>query len=328
MLWSIGLTAVATGARVAPRRGRAGEGTLERRQLTRRSTALTVPALATVAALAVLVLGRWVDVPQVAVVLAAVTLLVAAVRTQLAFLQVVRLFDLGRQARTDSLTGLGNRRALLEHLGRRLDADRPRRSPCCSSTSTASRRSTTPSATTRRRAAPPGRPAARRALRDGDLWPGSAATSSRSSWPRLDGGPERGRRRGCSTLLGEPFDVDGVPLDVERQHRHRARAPTHGDDIDELLQRADVAMYAAKAPARGVARLRPARDEHSRDRLALVERAARALDRAASSSCTTSRSRRSRRRGRAASRRWCAGSTRRAGCSRPTSSSRWPSRPG
>jgi diguanylate cyclase (GGDEF)-like protein len=47
-------------------------------------------------------------------------------------------------------------------------------------------------------------------------------------------------------------------------------APEHGPDTTTLLQRADVAMYQAKASASGVEVYRPERDQHSRRRLALT----------------------------------------------------------
>ena len=55
-----------------------------------------VPALATAAALGVLVLGTQRHVSVLAVVLATVTLLAAAARTQLAFRQLVTMADLRR----------------------------------------------------------------------------------------------------------------------------------------------------------------------------------------------------------------------------------------
>ena len=45
--------------------------------------------------------------------------------------------------------------------------------------------------------------------------------------------------------IEQPFQVDGLPLHVEASIGV-ARFPAHGDDVDVLLQRADVAMYLAK----------------------------------------------------------------------------------
>ena len=107
--WAIGLALVAAWV----------DGTTHReastRQRTRLSTgtaALTVSTLATAAGLGVLVLSSRRPVPTLAVVLASVTLLAATARTHVAFRQLVWMGDLRRQATTDLLTGLPNRRSL------------------------------------------------------------------------------------------------------------------------------------------------------------------------------------------------------------------------
>ncbi|MDT7786137.1 MAG: diguanylate cyclase [Pseudonocardiales bacterium] len=76
-----------------------------------RRVALAVPAIAMAASLALLVVASRTHVSVLAVSLATLTLIAAAGRTQLVFRQVRRLADLRRQATTDDLTGLPNRRA-------------------------------------------------------------------------------------------------------------------------------------------------------------------------------------------------------------------------
>jgi diguanylate cyclase (GGDEF)-like protein len=71
-----------------------------------------VPMVATAAGLGVLIVGTGTPVPELAVGLAAATLVSAGIRTQLAFRQLVTLGEVRRQSRTDELTGLPNRRAL------------------------------------------------------------------------------------------------------------------------------------------------------------------------------------------------------------------------
>jgi diguanylate cyclase len=76
-----------------------------------RPAALAVPAIATAIGLTVLIVGTVTQIPVVAVVLAALTVVFTAVRTQIAFSRLRRLGELRRQAATDDLTGLPNRRA-------------------------------------------------------------------------------------------------------------------------------------------------------------------------------------------------------------------------
>jgi diguanylate cyclase (GGDEF)-like protein len=76
--------------------------------------------------------------------------------------------------------------------------------------------------------------------------------------------------------LDEPFVVDGISLTVKASVGI-ARFPDHGSDAHALIQRADVAMYQAKAQQRGWLEYEPARDEHSRTRLALAGELRRAI---------------------------------------------------
>jgi diguanylate cyclase (GGDEF)-like protein len=76
--------------------------------------------------------------------------------------------------------------------------------------------------------------------------------------------------------LDEPFVVDGISLTVKASVGI-ARYPDHGSDAHALIQRADVAMYQAKARQAGWLEYEPARDEHSRTRLALAGELRRAI---------------------------------------------------
>ena len=80
----------------------------------RRSASSALPALATLTALAVLVAGSYTMVPMVAVWAASVCVVLAVCRTSQLFAQGRMLERTRAQARTDELTGLANRRALLE----------------------------------------------------------------------------------------------------------------------------------------------------------------------------------------------------------------------
>jgi diguanylate cyclase (GGDEF)-like protein len=69
--------------------------------------------------------------------------------------------------------------------------------------------------------------------------------------------------------LAEPIVVDTLTLRVEASIG-MACFSDHGRDADELLRRADVAMYVAKARNLGVQTYEAGDDEHSLDRLALA----------------------------------------------------------
>ena len=77
--------------------------------------------------------------------------------------------------------------------------------------------------------------------------------------------------------LADPFHLDGVPLRIAASIGI-ALCPEHAGDTNGLLQRADVAMYAAKAAGGGVRGYDPARDQHSRERLRTLEELRDALD--------------------------------------------------
>ncbi len=69
--------------------------------------------------------------------------------------------------------------------------------------------------------------------------------------------------------LREPFLVDGTSLQVGGSIG-LARHPEHGSDVETLIQRADIAMYAAKGASSGHATFEPSQDHHSPRRLALA----------------------------------------------------------
>jgi len=73
-----------------------------------------------------------------------------------------------------------------------------------------------------------------------------------------------------------PVLVDGIPVNVEASIGI-AIHPTHGDGVDALLQRADVAMYVAKTTGRGHAVYTPREDPNDASKLALLGELRRAL---------------------------------------------------
>src|SRR5919201_532701 len=77
--------------------------------------------------------------------------------------------------------------------------------------------------------------------------------------------------------LYKPVEVDGVSIELDASVG-LAWYPAHGTDVDTLLQRADVAMYRAKAQQRHLVIYRPEDDFHSPARLALVGDLRRAIN--------------------------------------------------
>jgi len=78
-------------------------------------------------------------------------------------------------------------------------------------------------------------------------------------------------------VLDEPFTLNGMALTLEAS-LGIALSPQHGDDVEVLLQRADVAMYFAKSSRSGVEAYSPDRDRNSLDRLALMSDLRRGLE--------------------------------------------------
>ena len=107
-------------------------------------------SICNVASLFVLAAGWGDSLPSAAAWLAIGCVVAAIARTAVTFREVRAFNEVKQQARTDELTGLANRRALLDAAaaGARRRRRPAARRPCCCSTSTASRRSTTASATT------------------------------------------------------------------------------------------------------------------------------------------------------------------------------------
>ncbi|MFZ0161812.1 MAG: EAL domain-containing protein [Kineosporiaceae bacterium] len=116
--WPLGLAMLAVWVHQAkaPR----GQGQREETPRATGAFALAVPAVATAAAAIVLIYGARARLSLVAVLLAGLTLAAAAGRTQLVFRQLVRFADVRRQAATDDLTGLPNRRAFYVEVPRLL----------------------------------------------------------------------------------------------------------------------------------------------------------------------------------------------------------------
>ena len=69
--------------------------------------------------------------------------------------------------------------------------------------------------------------------------------------------------------LREPFSIEGLTLEVDASIGI-ACAPEHGSAVEQLIQRADIAMYAAKEGGRGHQLFEPQLDRYSPRRLSLA----------------------------------------------------------
>ena len=79
------------------------------------------------------------------------------------------------------------------------------------------------------------------------------------------------------TALREPFIVDGLTLEMGGSIGI-AFHPDHGDHVELLIQRADIAMYAAKEAGLGFAHYEPQQDHYSPRRLSLAGELRSALE--------------------------------------------------
>jgi diguanylate cyclase (GGDEF)-like protein len=83
--------------------------------------------------------------------------------------------------------------------------------------------------------------------------------------------------RKLQASLQEPFLLEGLSLEVEASIG-LAIYPEHGNDPDELLQHADIAMYVAKETHAGFVLFDPSLDQHNPRKLALLGELRRAIE--------------------------------------------------
>ena len=93
---------------------------------------------------------------------------------------------------------------------------------------------------------------------------------------RVEDAEALGRR--VLDVFMEPFEIEGLALHVDASIGI-AVLPDHADDAETVMQRADVAMYVAKAAHIGIATYSADDDAHNTERLVLLGDLRRALDR-------------------------------------------------
>jgi diguanylate cyclase (GGDEF)-like protein len=239
---------------------------------------IAVPGVLTLLGLALLVFAATVTMPLVVVILAAAAVLTAPIRAAIMFVEVQRLATAKVMTLTDDLTGLTNRRGFLERLARAeraaaagasfalllLDLDRFKEinyslgHPCGDRllARVGGRISTT--------------------LRSGDLLARLGADEFAVLLARADIDTARLVADRMLAALSSPFDVDGVTLHMTASIG-AAVFPDHATDANTLLQRADVAMYAAKSRRTGVEYYRPGLDANTLVRFDMIESLRNAL---------------------------------------------------
>lgn len=244
------------------------------------NAALLIPGVCAVVAVALLFVGYLATGDPVAGAFALVAVLAALARTGLTFRDVRALADSRRQARTDELTGLPNRRSVFEALAEAdarlaagdrtavlvLDLDRFKEI-----------NDSLGHAVGDALLAQVG-PRLRAELRADDV----LARLGGDEFVVLaqDIGAEEARllAERLRTRLQRPFAFSGMGLNVDASVGV-AIGPDESISAVELLQLADLAMYAAKAARTGVAVYDEARDGHGRRRLEDVAQLRRAIER-------------------------------------------------
>jgi diguanylate cyclase (GGDEF)-like protein len=260
-LWAAGMTLMTLALWRRPRPATGERGSI---------AVLAVPLVSTAIAVAVLLWATSEPLQPLAIGLAVVTLALAGARTAVAFGQLQRLADARRQARTDDLTGLCNRRGLLELAAERLpssegalllldlDGFKEINDVLGHAAGDVVLREVG------RRLTQPGAVVARLG---GDefallLGPGERAETV---------------ARRLLARVGEPLEVGGIALRIGASIGIAVH-PEDGTDLAALLRHADIAMYEAKRRHSGAERYASEFDRHTRDRLQIRQDLDRAFE--------------------------------------------------
>lgn len=264
-LWPAGMVILALAAWRAPVRP------VEQVDRTWPILAMPLPLLFALSSVGVLVLGNFGHTNAPATVLAGATVVVALMRLMLSFREIRLLSESHRQAKTDELTGLPNRRHFFERLEHELAlasdeqplavviADLDRFKELNDGLGHGAGDSLLQQLGLR----------VLDVLRDGDM---VARLGGDEFAVLMPGCGAEGAQRVVEEMrrvTDEPFAIDGLLFKVDASVGV-AIAPEHGNDADTLLARADVAMYRAKEAQTACEVYDPVHDVHGRDRLTLI----------------------------------------------------------
>jgi diguanylate cyclase len=243
---------------------------VERRRADWRMLAL--PFTAGSAAIGLLLVAGLHSRQPVAAVLAAAALMTAMVRTTLSLHELRRFAETRRQASTDELTGLPNRRwfdrKLRHAIEHAREADDALALLVIDLDHFKELNDTLGHHAGDRVLAQLG-PRIRSALRAGDHVARLGGDEFAVLLPGADAGAADGAGERIAAALSERFTVEGIELQIAASIGV-ALFPEHGEDAETLLQRADVAMYQAKTRRSGTEFYARERDLHTRERLQLI----------------------------------------------------------
>jgi diguanylate cyclase (GGDEF)-like protein len=276
LTWLTGVTLVALAAHVARPRTVPVESEGRSRLGWR---LLALPLACNLASLVVLAIGWGDDMPLVAAWLAIGCVLAAIARTAITFREVRAFNEVRTQARTDELTGLSNRRALLDTARRVLTEATAARPAALLLLDLDGFKEVNDSLGHHagddllRQIGPRLRPA----LRHDDLLARLGGDEFAVLLPSADLDEAEALAERLRELVLRPMTVEGIRLHVGVSIGV-AGAPVPAATVEELLRCADVAMYAAKAGRTGVHVYVPDPNGGTGDRLRRMEDLRTALE--------------------------------------------------
>jgi diguanylate cyclase (GGDEF)-like protein len=263
-LWTLGLVAISLAAWQRP--VAVGEERI-------RSAAMVMPAVFALGALGLLIYGNVAGLGTLSLVLATACVALAMVRTGLTFRHERALAQVRHEAHTDDLTGLPNRRSFqrrLDKLTTRALEDGASFSLVLIDLDGFKELNDTLGHHAGDMVLAQLGPRLRSVLGPDDL----LARLGGDEFGLLS--PAAGDTEAATDLaesareaLAGGFDLADMTVHIGAS-AGIALFPEHGDDASLLLQRADIAMYQAKATKRGTQLYDPQADRHSRDRLELM----------------------------------------------------------
>ncbi|WP_432488366.1 putative bifunctional diguanylate cyclase/phosphodiesterase [Kineococcus sp. SYSU DK018] len=244
-----------------------------RRRSLRGWPVLMAPLAVLPGSVALLLVDQHRELPTAAVVLAFAAVGGVTLKVVLVFAELLRLLDSHREAVTDELTGLANRRGLLQRLARTtgqgaglllVDLDRFKD---VNDTFGHHRGDDLLRAVAARLTA---------RLPDGALLARLGGDEFALLLPGAGAGRARRTADALLTALTEPFELGGLTVHLGASIGVTASTGAAGGDAlpggdVELLRQADTAMYVAKRTGGGVAVYDEAVDRASRERLVLLE---------------------------------------------------------